>query len=615
MAGNAEISNFYSQYLGRDGSKDAKGKAYWQNELSSGKMTLDQIGQSIASSNEAQKYKSSGLPSAPQAPAGHSSVAAQQQRYDRGQKLATDYQKSGFKPAASYEGRNTNESFVGAVYQNETGRDADQNGRDYWLNQMAGGMTRDQVIESFNRSKEGTGYDNPQQEQQAAPPSLQGAAQATLPQAKTASGLLDSILAKDSPLSLQTAGQMDSGKMTDQQVFSEFGRIRAKQEAQGNAGNNSNQGNTGNNSRMPDLQQTLARMPSAQQTTISKGMTSAGMLDQMLSKDSPLMRRASTQGLQQAQNRGLLNSSMAAGASQGAMIDRAQPFAITDSNNVIQNAQRNTDARNQRGLLQMGLMGDSYKSNQNFTQQLGLNQQQQGFTQSNLGLQDRIQQGQMKLGSELQASRDESLFSYDMEKTERTSEIQAARDQRLSELDAESAQLNASLQETRDKLLFAQSIESLGEEYGLRSDLAQQEARQTLEKLFASSNANAWGVMANNVTDLVGQASAQIQNIQMNPDIEQADKAALIQQVLSNRDTDIAFQGALYQNLASDLLNTGLFPDSTGTTSVSNAIVAAFRRAGQTPDSGTVEQWRTAIESGQATMADLEAQLLQQTTA
>ena len=443
MAGNAEISNFYSQYLGRDGSKDAKGKAYWQNELSSGKMTLDQIGQSIASSNEAQKYKSSGLPSAPQTPAGHSSVAAQQQRYDRGQKLATDYQKSGFKPAASYEGRNTNESFVDAVYQNETGRDADQNGRDYWLNQMAGGMTRDQVVESFNRSKEGTGYDNPQQAAppslQAAPPSLQGAAQATLPQAKTVAGLLDTILAKD----------------------------------------------------------------------------------------SPLMQRAATQGKQFANNRGLLNSSMAGGAAQGAMIDRATPIASQDSQSALSLSQFNA-----------GQTNDMRRQSNDFQIRSNLMEQGQG---------------------------------YDLQKMQ--------------------------------------------SQFGYTSQLATQEAEQALSNLYASSNANAWGVMANNVTDLVGQASAQIQNIQMNPDIEQADKAALIQQVLSNRDTDIAFQGALYENLASDLLNTGLFPDSTGTTSVSNAIVAAFRRAGQAPDSGTVEQWRTAIESGQATMADLEAQLNQQTTA
>jgi len=151
---------------------------------------------------------------------------------------------------------------------------------------------------------------------------------------------------------------------------------------------------TGGSESPNALQSALKSMPSAEQTTVSKSMTSAGMLDQILSKESPLMRRASTQGSQQAQSRGLLNSSMAAGASQGAMIDRAQPFAINDSNNLIQNAQRNTDAKNQRGLLQMGLIGDSYKSNQNYTQQRGLNdqaygfekelnQQQQGFTQSN----------------------------------------------------------------------------------------------------------------------------------------------------------------------------------------------------------------------------------------
>jgi len=484
MAGNAEISNFYSQYLGRDGSKDAKGKAYWQNELSSGKMTLDQIGQSIASSNEAQKYKSSGLPSAPQAPAGHSSVAAQQQRYDRGQKLATDYQESGFKPAASYEGRNTNESFVDAVYQNETGRDADQNGRDYWLNQMAGGMTRDQVIESFNRSKEGMGYDSPDQaEQEVRPPSLQPAAQATLPQANTMAGLLDSILAKD----------------------------------------------------------------------------------------SPLMQRAATQGKQFASNRGLLNSSMAGGAAQGAMIDRATPIASQDSQSALSLSQFNA-----------GQTNDMRRQSNDFSIRSNLMEQGQGYDlqkmQSQFGYTSQLaEQGQ---GYDLQKM--QSQFGY-------TSQL------------AEQGQ--------------GYDLQKMQSQFGYTSQLATQEAEQALSKLYASSNANAWGVMANNVTDLVGQASAQIQNIQMNPDIEQADKAALIQQVLSNRDTDIAFQGALYQNLASDLLSTGLFPDSTGTTSVSNAIVTAFRRAGQTPDSGTVEQWRTAIESGQATMADLEAQLLQQTTA
>jgi hypothetical protein len=54
-------------------------------------------------------------------------------------------------------------------------------------------------------------------------------------------------------------------------------------------------------------------------------------LEGILSKDSPLMQRAATQGMQYANSRGLLNSTMAAGAAQGAMIDRAFPIAQQDA--------------------------------------------------------------------------------------------------------------------------------------------------------------------------------------------------------------------------------------------------------------------------------------------
>jgi len=418
MAGNANISNLYSQYLGRDGSKDADGQAYWGGLLSSGKMTAEQIGEKISSSAEAQKYKSSGGIPAPKMPDNYSTPAAQKQRYDIGQQRATAQQESGSRPTAVYSDNQSDSDFLSSVYQNETGRDVDATGRDYWLSQMAGGMSRDKVASLFNQTQEGMGYDNPQQEEKEKDPmSLQGAAQASLPYAKTAAGLLDSILAKD----------------------------------------------------------------------------------------SPLMQRAATQGKQFANNRGLLNSSMAGEAAQGAMIDRASPLALQDSRSELSLSQFNT------------------------------------------------------------------------------------------------GQTNDMRQQSND--------------FQIRSNLLDQESRSKLENLYATSNANAWGVMANNITDLVGQASSQIQNIQMNPDIAAEDKKTLIDTILANRDTDIKFQSALYQSLASDLLDTGLFPDSTGTTSVSNSIVSAFRRAGQTPDTGTVEQWRTAIESGQATLADLEAQLNQQATA
>tara|TARA_B100001287_G_C22685498_1_gene533238 strand:- start:1246 stop:2649 length:1404 start_codon:yes stop_codon:yes gene_type:complete len=78
--------------------------------------------------------------------------------------------------------------------------------------------------------------------------------------------------------------------------------------------------------------------------------TSQYQLDKMLRTDSPLMERARTEGLQQGAARGLLNSSMAVGAAQGAMIDRAQPFAINDAATYFNTAESNMRAQNQAEL-------------------------------------------------------------------------------------------------------------------------------------------------------------------------------------------------------------------------------------------------------------------------
>lgn len=64
-------------------------------------------------------------------------------------------------------------------------------------------------------------------------------------------------------------------------------------------------------------------------------------LDGILAKDSPLMERARTRGFQIANSRGLLNSSIAAGAAMGEMIDRATPIAQQEASQGFgQNQQR-----------------------------------------------------------------------------------------------------------------------------------------------------------------------------------------------------------------------------------------------------------------------------------
>jgi hypothetical protein len=83
-------------------------------------------------------------------------------------------------------------------------------------------------------------------------------------------------------------------------------------------------------------------------------MTAIGQLDRMTAVDSPTMRRAAQQGMLTAARRGLQNSSFAAGAAQGAMVDRAAPLAQQDAQTNFQNLRANLDAENRAAEVSTG---------------------------------------------------------------------------------------------------------------------------------------------------------------------------------------------------------------------------------------------------------------------
>jgi len=277
--------------------------------------------------------------------------------------------------------------------------------------------------------------------------------------------------------------------------------------------------------------QAISEMPQIQQVQSDESTTSAGRLNQMLQSNSPLMQRASTQGQQMANQRGLLNSSMAAGAAQGAMIDRAQPFALQDSSNLMQNQRQDAAAQNEQAMLQSSTLADSFLRNQQFQQEGALNQQ---------GMD--IQAGLAQQQSGLQAQRDAQQFNYESGLVEQQADIQTE----------------------RDELLFDQDLNRTAQDYGLRSDILRQEGEQTLERLYGTSMANAWGVMGNNVTDIVAQAMIEISNIQNNPNIDADDKTEMIGQIQDARDTDVEFQAELFSTFPTTLQNTNIFPSSVG---------------------------------------------------
>ena len=85
-----------------------------------------------------------------------------------------------------------------------------------------------------------------------------------------------------------------------------------------------------------------------------------------------------------------------------------------------------------------------------------------------------------------------------------------------------------------------------------------------MERLYGTSLANAWGVMGNNVTDIVAQTLIEINDIQTNPNIEPEDKTELIADLQEARDADVEFQAELYSTLPDTLQDTGVFPSNVG---------------------------------------------------
>lgn len=203
-----------------------------------------------------------------------------------------------------------------------------------------------------------------------------------------------------------------------------------------------------------------------------KDATVSGQMEDLMSQDSNLMKQARTAALQGANSRGLLNSSMAVGASQDAMAQTAMTMAQQDAGNAFNARQAATN---------------------------------QGYTQENLA----TQQDYTKENAATQQQ-------YSLEQMAKN------QDYALEQMDAD--------------------------------------AQNELNQLFASSSANAWGVMSNNITDIVAQSMDAINNIQASSTLKASDKTKMIKQVTSMRNSDIKFQQDLYKSLGNYLDDTNLFP-------------------------------------------------------
>ena len=87
--------------------------------------------------------------------------------------------------------------------------------------------------------------------------------------------------------------------------------------------------------------------------TVDPNMTVQGQIKDILDPNSPLMKQAETQALQEMNERGLVNSSMAVGAAQDAMIQNALPIAQQDASTMFTAEVQNANTINQFQMAEL----------------------------------------------------------------------------------------------------------------------------------------------------------------------------------------------------------------------------------------------------------------------
>ncbi len=201
--------------------------------------------------------------------------------------------------------------------------------------------------------------------------------------------------------------------------------------------------------------------------------TASGQMDEITGKDSPLMQRAQQEGILMAARRGLSNSSIAAGAAMGAMVDRAQPLALA---NAQQYAQQ--DLANQAALNAASQFNSTWDN-----QMEQLNKQirsQEAITGAQIGLEGEVAAAQIRSA--------ESQFNAELQTRNEQFNAQWANQAQMlqAELSQQNNQFNAAQQNQIDSHIMQMNT-ALNEQY-LRGSQALDLA--TLQGQFSTLIAN-----------------------------------------------------------------------------------------------------------------------------
>lgn len=224
----------------------------------------------------------------------------------------------------------------------------------------------------------------------------------------------------------------DGSKPSDWTFDTAKGWSRASPPAQKNA----------MNFGMPSTGINLSQLQGTSSWDVTPNQTVFSQLQRIIEDDSPLMQQARARALQQANSRGLLNSSMAITAGDAAAYDAAMPIATKDASTYADSARFNADARNVFSRDNNQFVRDAYMADFNLSANEWAKAQDQARLYDRMSVEQKYALERDAAQNGFQSARDAILNGYQIARDDTANKFTLSRDATQNQFNAEQAALD-----------------------------------------------------------------------------------------------------------------------------------------------------------------------------
>lgn len=283
----------------------------------------------------------------------------------------------------------------------------------------------------------------------------------------------------------------------------------------------------------PFVKPTLTPQAATLGTVSAPTETVQGQVSSLMSASNPLLKKAQTKAVQAANQRGLLNSSMATQAGTEAMLSAALPIAQQDAQTYARQALANQEAKNRFGEQANQFSFQSALSGQDYGQRQGLAETEQSYRKA---LQTQAEAAQTALQSAEQTFKKgesaltrghQTSLQTQAEAQQKALQTQAEAQRKALQTQAEAARVYQQSQAEKHQTALQKQVDAA------RTALSAQESTQKIAQLGVES-AERRKTIAAELTQRLSNATA-LENLSSN------NKKALAQ---LNKNMDQKIQGS-----------------------------------------------------------------------